>query len=214
MNVVLMGPPGSGKGTQAQYFVSKKSFKHLSTGDIFRKALKEKTSLGQKVQFYLDAGKLVSDQITVDLVDEVLKKVGLDTSLLFDGFPRTLVQAKDLDKMLSKKNQKVDLAVSLKIPDSAVLDRLTGRRWAPQSASIYHIRNNPPKKEGFCDKTGEPLLIRKDDKEEVVKNRLEIFHKQNNLLRAHYESQGVLKDISAEGSPQEIFERILRFIDG
>lgn len=213
MNVVLMGPPGSGKGTQAKYFISKKSFHHISTGDLFRNALKNKTSLGQEVQKYLDAGELVPDSLTIDLVKEALENINLKTNLLFDGFPRNLEQAKALDSLLSQRNQKVDLVISLILDDKVVLERLTGRRLAPKSGRIYHIKNKPSKKEGFCDETGEALIIRKDDHEDVVKKRLEIFAKKDKILRDYYESQGVLKSLDADDSSDGVFLKILSFLE-
>ena len=213
MNVILMGPPGVGKGTQAQFFISQKSFKHISTGDLFRKALREKTSIGKEAQAYLDAGKLVPDQVTIGLMENVLRTLSLNTALLFDGFPRTLIQAEALNPILEDRNQEVDLALSFKLSDEIVIKRLTGRRWAPKSGRIYHIETQAPKKAGFCDETGEVLVVRKDDQREVVKGRLEIFKKQDQILRDYYESKGVLQEISAEDSPKEIFRKILPFLE-
>ena len=208
-----MGPPGVGKGTQAQYFVSKKSFKHISTGDLFRRALKEKTPLGKEAQEYLDVGKLVPDKVTIGLVDEVVQATDSKHPVLFDGFPRTLVQAEALDKILKIKNQKIDLVISLLLSYSVILDRLTGRRLAPQSGRVYHIRSQPPKKEGFCDETGETLIVRKDDQEDVVKKRLHVFEKQNKILRGYYEPKGLLHEISAEASPEQVFFKILPLLE-
>ncbi len=208
MNIFFIGSPGSGKGTQAQRLVSEKKFKHLSTGDIFRKNFKEKTEIGLQAQKYMDQGQLVPDDITVKMVELALKEIPEDVDIIFDGFPRNVFQGKALDKILKERGQKVDLILYFEVSDSKVIERLTGRLWAPKSGCIYHIKTNPPKVAGRCDETGEFLVTRKDDKKEVVLARLKVFWKDTHPLLHYYERQGNLKRIDGEKSPDKIFETI------
>lgn len=209
MNVLFIGAPGSGKGTQAVKLVSEKSLKHLSTGDLFRKNLKEKTPLGQKAKTYMDRGELVPDQVTNDMVEAFLKGVSEKEGILFDGFPRNLPQAEALDQILSKTGRKLDKVIFFDIRDDQIVERLTGRLWAPESGCVYHVKNNPPKQAGFCDKSGEALVTRKDDREEVIRSRLKVFHKNTKPLLNYYKETGLLKKIEAEASPEEVFNQIL-----
>ncbi len=213
MNLLLIGPPGSGKGTQAKRLIAEKKFKHLSTGDIFRENLKKKTELGLKVQKYIDQGALVPDEITVKMVELALKEVSKETSVIFDGFPRNTSQGKALDKTLKERNQKLDLILYLEVADSEIIGRLSGRLWAPKSGCIYHIKTNPPKVAGRCDKTGESLVVRKDDKKEVISARLKVFWENTHPLLHYYEKQGNLNKIHGEKSPDEIFKTILSLLE-
>lgn len=210
MNLLLIGPPGAGKGSQSERLVSQKSFKHLSTGDLFRGALREKTPLGLKAKDYIDRGALVPDGITIGLVEEALK--GFTGSVIFDGFPRTVPQSEALEQFLKQRNQQLNLVISLEVSDPVILKRLTGRRWAPQSGKIYHIHFNPPKTPGRCDETGEDLVIRDDDRPEVVKSRLKSFRESTYPLLEHYQSQGILRKVNGENSPEEVFQDILSFL--
>ncbi|MCY4512938.1 MAG: adenylate kinase [Bdellovibrionales bacterium] len=210
MNILLIGPPGAGKGSQAEKLVSQKAFKHLSTGDLFRKALREKTPLGLKAGSYVDRGALVPDSITIGLVEEALGD--FTGNVIFDGFPRTVPQSEALDQFLQKRDQKLDHVISLEVSDDVVLRRLTGRRWAPQSGKIYHVDFNPPKNSGKCDETGEELAIRSDDRPEVVQSRLKNFREITWPLLKHYKIRGILKEVNGEGAPEKIFQSIVSFL--
>lgn len=211
MNILFIGPPGSGKGTQSQKLVSQKNLSHLSTGDLFRKNLKEQTSLGEKAQSYIDQGALVPDEITKAMVEEFVKKVPAEKGILFDGFPRNFKQSEALDKILKETNRKLNKVFFLSLSDDAVVERLTGRLWAPKSACVYHIKNNPPKRPGFCDVSGEALVTRSDDREELIRPRLQVFHEETEPLLRKYEKKGLLVRIQAENSPSEVFQKILQF---
>ena len=212
MNILFIGPPGSGKGTQAQKLISKKKLRRVSTGDLFRKNLKERTALGQRAKSYIDKGELVPDQIVNDMVEELLKGLakaqGKAQGALFDGFPRNLSQARALDQILERSNSQLDRAIFLSAPDHLIIERLTGRLWAPKSGCVYHITNNPPRRAGFCDQSGEALVKREDDRKEVVLSRLKVFHQHTAPLLEHYKKRGLLKSVSAELSPEEVFLRI------
>ena len=210
MNLLLIGPPGAGKGSQSERLVSQKSFKHLSTGDLFRKALREKTPLGLKAGGYIERGALVPDQITIGLVEEALGD--FTGNVIFDGFPRTVPQSEALEQFLKKKKQKLDHIISLEVSDAMVLKRLTGRRWAPQSGKIYHVDFNPPKNSGKCDETGEELLIRSDDRPEVVQSRLQSFRESTWPLLEYYKTKGLLREVNGEGTPEEVFQSISSFL--
>ena len=155
MILLLIGAPGSGKGTQAQRLLSEKSFRHLSTGDIFRKHFKEKSALGLKAQEFMGRGELVPDNLTNDMVREFLKNVPENSDIVFDGFPRNLFQGKALEEMLRERGENLDLVISLEVPDSVILERLSKRLWAPKSGRVYHLETNPPKVSGKCDESGE-----------------------------------------------------------
>lgn len=205
MIAILIGPPGAGKGTQAEWL--KKSFNHISTGNLFRKALKDKSPLGEQAKLYIDKGELVPDGLTVELIKETLSGLK-EESILFDGFPRNRFQAEALEDILQKRNLKVDKAIFLKVTPSVVVKRLSGRRYAPESGLVYHIETSPPKVPGRCDKSGETLLTRSDDTEKVILSRLEIFNKETVPLWDFYKNLGVAKEICAEGSPSQVFQSI------
>ena len=211
MNIVLIGPPGAGKGSQAKRLVLQKSFYHLSTGDIFREAIQSGTPLGKTASSYIQQGTLVPDEVTVGLVREVLKTQS--NSIIFDGFPRNVFQADALASVLEEKNQKMDAVIFIDASDAVVLKRLTGRRWASKSGRIYHVDYNPPKNPGFCDETKEKLVIRKDDHPEVVSSRLKVFRESTLPLLQYYEKKGVLKRVDGEGSPEEVFQKILKVLE-
>ena len=207
MVVILIGPPGAGKGTQAERL--KKQFQYISTGDLFRAALREQTPLGLKVKGFMERGELVPDSLTVSLVEENLATLK-SGDILFDGFPRNVFQAEALDELLKKRDLKVDRVLFLEVSDSVVVQRLSGRRHAVKSGRIYHIVTNPPKVENCCDESGEPLVIREDDKEEVILSRLQVFKKETKPLLEFYESQGLSHRISAEAPPEQVFQSILK----
>lgn len=211
MNILFIGPPGSGKGTQAQKLAAAKNFAHLSTGDLFRKNLKGKTSLGQKAQSYIDQGVLVPDEVTNAMVEEFVRDVPIGRDILFDGFPRNFNQSEALDDILKKTDRRLNKVFFLTLSDDLIVERLRGRLWAPKSGRVYHIKNNPPKRTGFCDVSGEALIKRSDDREELVRPRLQVFHKETKPLLKKYEENALLVKVKAKSSPEEVFQEILQF---
>ena len=194
--VVLLGPPGAGKGTQAKKISEKYNILHISTGDIFRENIKNGTELGKKAQEYMNAGKLVPDEVTIGIVRESLAKPECAEGFMLDGFPRTLDQAIALDGILKDLGIKLTGVVNISVPDSELVGRVTGRRICKACGHTYHITFNPSKVEDVCDKCGGNLYQRDDDKEETVKNRLGAYHSQTEPLIEYYKKQGVFMDIN------------------
>ena len=178
MNLILLGPPGAGKGTQATRIVEKYKVPHISTGDIFRENIKNNTPLGQKAQEYMNKGELVPDQLVVDIALDRLGKDDCKNGFLLDGFPRTVFQADTLDKFLKDKGKGIDLVINIEVEDKMLIERLDARRVCPTCAATYNVIGMPPKKEGICDKCNDTLIQRKDDKKETVGNRIKVYHEQ------------------------------------
>ena len=212
LRAVLLGPPGAGKGTQAVRLVEKYEIPHISTGDIFRKNIKEGTELGKKAQEYMNAGALVPDELVVDLVKDRLQQDDCKNGFLLDGFPRTIFQAEKLDEFLSESNLKMDIVINLKVEKEALIKRLTGRRVCKDCGASYHIVNIPPKKEGICDVCGQPLVLRDDDKPETVKNRLDVYHKQTQPLIDFYNAKGILKSVDGTVDMKDVFAAIVAIL--
>lgn len=212
LRAVLLGPPGAGKGTQAVRLVEKYEIPHISTGDIFRKNIKEGTELGKKAQEYMNAGALVPDELVVDLVKDRLQQDDCKNGFLLDGFPRTIFQAEKLDEFLSESNQKMDIVINLKVEKEALIKRLTGRRVCKDCGASYHIVNVPPKKEGVCDICGGELIQRKDDNIETVENRINVYENQTAPLIGYYKEAGSLVDFDGEASLDEVFDAIVQAI--
>ena len=212
LRAVLLGPPGAGKGTQAVRLVEKYEIPHISTGDIFRKNIKEGTELGTKAQEYMNAGALVPDELVVDLVKDRLQQDDCKNGFLLDGFPRTIFQAEKLDEFLSESNQKMDIVINLKVEKEALIKRLTGRRVCKDCGASYHIVNIPPKKEGVCDICGGELIQRKDDNIETVENRINVYEDQTAPLIGYYKEAGSLVDFDGEASLDEVFDAIVQAI--
>lgn len=212
LRAVLLGPPGAGKGTQAVRLVEKYEIPHISTGDIFRKNIKEGTELGKKAQEYMNAGALVPDELVVDLVKDRLQQDDCKNGFLLDGFPRTIFQAEKLDEFLSESNQKMDIVINLKVEKEALIKRLTGRRVCKGCGASYHIVNIPPKKEGVCDICGGELIQRKDDNIETVENRINVYEEQTAPLIGYYKEAGSLVDFDGEASLNEVFDAIVQAI--
>lgn len=212
LRAVLLGPPGAGKGTQAVRLVEKYEIPHISTGDIFRKNIKEGTELGKKAQEYMNAGALVPDELVVDLVKDRLQQDDCKNGFLLDGFPRTIFQAEKLDEFLSESNQKMDIVINLKVEKEALIKRLTGRRVCKDCGASYHIVNLPPKKEGVCDICGGELIQRKDDNIETVENRINVYEDQTAPLIGYYKEAGSLVDFDGEASLDEVFDAIVQAI--
>jgi adenylate kinase len=194
--IILLGAPGSGKGTQAAQIVQKYGVVHISTGDMFRYNIKNQTPIGLKAKEYIEAGKLVPDEVVIDMLKDRLAQPDCAKGVLLDGFPRTLSQAKALEASI--QDRYIPIVISLNISDKTVLERLTGRRSCPSCNAIYHITFSPPKKEGVCDKCGSALITRSDDTEKTVKDRLEVFHEQIGPLKEYYAKAGLLNEVNSE----------------
>ncbi|WP_138204910.1 adenylate kinase [Haloimpatiens lingqiaonensis] len=208
MKIILLGPPGAGKGTQAKSISDKYSIPHISTGDIFRKNISEKTPLGVKAKEYMDKGLLVPDELTIDLVKDRLSQEDCKKGFLLDGFPRTVKQAEALDEFINDKGEKIDTALLIEVPRELILERMTGRRVCPSCGASYHIKFNPPKNEGKCGICGADLIQRKDDNEETVMDRLDVYDKQTQPLIAYYKSQNVLSIVDGTLAIDKVFEDI------
>ncbi len=207
MNLIFFGPPGAGKGTQSALLIERFGMKHISTGDLFRAAIKNETKLGKEAKGYLDAGKLVPDSITIGLMEEVLQTLG-GKGFILDGFPRTVVQAEALEKLLAGLHLKIDKSVFLEVPLNLLLGRLTGRRVCKNCGTTYHIESKPTAKEGVCDSCGGPVIQRPDDKEEVIRTRLEAYETSTKPLKEYYRAKGPFTVIDGTGSSEEVFARI------
>lgn len=208
MNIILLGPPGAGKGTQAKLISEKYSIPHISTGDIFRKNISEKTPLGVKAKSYMDKGQLVPDELTIDLVKDRLQQEDCKNGFLLDGFPRTVAQAEALDKFLHEDNQSINSALLIDVPQEYILERMTGRRVCNSCGASYHVKFNPSKVDGKCDICGSNLIQRKDDSEETVRERLDVYSKQTQPLVQYYSDKKVLSTIDGTREIKEVFENI------
>lgn len=206
MKIVLLGPPGAGKGTQAEQISKSYSIPHISTGDIFRKNISERTELGVEAKGYMDKGLLVPDELTIEIVKNRLVEDDCKNGFLLDGFPRTVKQAEALDSFQGKK---IDIALLIEVPRESILDRMTGRRVCPACGTTYHIKFNPPKIENKCDKCSTALIQRKDDVEETVKARLDVYYEQTEPLAKYYKSSGVLRTVDGTKDIDIVFKEII-----
>jgi adenylate kinase len=209
MRAVLLGPPGAGKGTQAVKLVEKYNVPQISTGDIFRKNIKEGTELGRKAQEYMNAGQLVPDELVVDLVKDRLMQEDCANGYLLDGFPRTIFQAEQLDKFLEENGHKLDAVINFEVGHDALMKRLTGRRVCRKCGASFHIVNIPPKKEGVCDRCGGELEQRKDDTVETAENRIKVYNESTAPLIDYYQKSGALRNFNAEKDHEEVFKEIV-----
>lgn len=203
-----MGLPGAGKGTQAEKIVEKYSIPHISTGDMFRAAMKEGTELGLKAKSFMDQGALVPDEVTIGIVRERLSKDDCQKGFLLDGFPRTVAQAEALENMLTGLNKKIDYCLNIDVDQSILMERLTGRRICKECGATYHLVFNPPAKDDTCDRCGGELYQRADDNEETVHNRLEVNIQQSEPLLHFYETKGYLKNINGQQDINDVFNDI------
>lgn len=208
MKLIIMGPPGAGKGTQAALIKNTLNIPHISTGDMFREAIKNETPLGLEAKKYIDNGELVPDSVTIGLVKERLSNKDCQKGFLLDGFPRTIPQAEALDGILEELNIKLDAVINIAVDDAILVDRIVGRRVCPKCKAGYHITNLKPKVDGICDVCGEKLVQRKDDTEETVKNRLNVYANQTKPLLEYYDSYGIVKTIDGVGDIDVIFNNI------
>ncbi len=212
MNIVLLGPPGSGKGTQAKMIAEKYGVVHISTGDILRENVRGGTDLGKEAKTYMDAGKLVPDELLINIIKDRLAKPDVAGGYMLDGYPRTTPQAEAMDKILPELGQKIDVVVNINVPDDELVKRLGGRRMC-QCGVSYHLKFNPPKKEGICDVCGGELYHRGDDKEEAILNRLEVYKTQTQPLIDYYNTAGIIASINGAGEIAEIFDEIAVSLD-
>lgn len=208
MNLILLGPPGAGKGTQAKLISSNFKVPHISTGDIFRANISQNTELGIRAKQYMDKGLLVPDEVTIDIVKDRLTNDDCKDGFLLDGFPRTVKQAEALDEFLNKNGSKIDASILIDVPKEDIFDRMTGRRVCSKCGASYHVKFNPTKVEGKCDLCGSPVVQRKDDSEETVKERLDVYDKQTQPLVEYYKSQKVLKPVDGAQDINKVFEDI------
>jgi adenylate kinase len=214
MNLVLMGLPGAGKGTQAERIVDDYGIPHISTGDMFRAAIKEETELGLKAKSFMDKGELVPDEVTIGIVEERLGKNDCSNGFLLDGFPRTVAQADALEDILAKQDRSIDYVVNINVDKDALMDRLTGRRICKNCGATYHLIFNPPAKQGICDKCSGELYQRDDDNEKTVSNRLEVNMKQSKPLLEFYSEKGYLVNIDGQKHINEVYGDIKDLLGG
>lgn len=214
MNILFMGPPGAGKGTQAEVIVKEFGIPHISTGDAFRLAIKQGTPIGLKAKEYMDQGLLVPDDVTIGIVEERLQQPDCREGFLLDGFPRTLSQAEALDGILDRLNSGLDHVINLKVDRNKLLARLTGRRLCKNCGSTYHVVFNPPKQEGICDKCGGELYQRSDDNEESVGTRLDEYINKTAPLLTFYENKALLRQMDGEQDIDQVSQQIVSLLRG
>jgi adenylate kinase len=208
LNLILFGPPGAGKGTQADRLRADFQLPFISTGEMLRANVKEGTDLGKQAQRYMDAGELVPDDVIVAMAAERLQQDDAQDGFILDGFPRTLDQAKALEQQLSGLGRRVTAALLIDVPDEEVIRRLSGRRVCVKAGHNYHVEFDPPKNEGVCDQDGSRLIQRDDDKPDVVRNRLRVYHEQTEPLIEYYDEQGVMRRIDGTREPAEVHGHI------
>ncbi|GEN88594.1 adenylate kinase [Oceanobacillus sp. FSL W8-0428] len=213
MNLILMGLPGAGKGTQAEKINEKYNIPHISTGDMFRLAIKEGTDLGKKAKEYMDQGNLVPDEVTIGIVKERLAKDDCADGFLLDGFPRTIAQAEALQELTADLNKTIDYVLHVDVPEEKLVERLTGRRICPTCGTTYHVVYNPPKEEGICDKDGSQLIQRDDDQPETVKKRLAVNVEQTQPLLDFYQDKGYLVKVDGDRDIDDVFSDIESILD-
>ncbi|MEO2207375.1 adenylate kinase [Paenibacillus pabuli] len=214
MNILFMGPPGAGKGTQADVIVKEFGIPHISTGDAFRLAIKQGTPIGLKAKEYMDQGLLVPDDVTIGIVEERLQQPDCREGFLLDGFPRTLSQAEALGGILDRLNSGLDHVINLKVDRDKLLARLTGRRICKNCGATYHVVFNPPKQEGICDKCGGELYQRSDDNEESVGTRLDEYINKTAPLLTFYENKGLLRQMNGEQDIDQVSQEIVSLLRG
>lgn len=213
MKLILLGPPGAGKGTQSVVLAGKYNLPHISTGDILRESVKSGQPLGLKAKEYMDKGGLVPDEIVTGIVAERLKASDAKKGFILDGFPRTIKQAEDLGSELEKMGAEIDIVLYFETSTKVAIERLTGRRVCKSCGFNYHIKNIPPKKEGICDRCGGQLFHRVDDNEETVRNRLKVYEDQTKPLIDYYNKRGILKKVSGDMAVEELFKVLFKLFE-
>ncbi len=210
--IVLLGPPGAGKGTQAQVISKTLNLAHISSGDIFRENLKNETELGKLARTYMDRGALVPDDVTISMIQERLNRPDCINGALLDGFPRTPAQAKALDEMLEESHQKIDCVPYINVPSDVLIERLSGRWTCPTCGFVYHEKFNPPANQGICDKDQSVLYQRVDDKAETVKKRIEVYWEQTSPLIEYYQKKNLLIEVDGTLSIEDVSSQLLQAI--
>jgi len=213
MDMILLGLPGVGKGTQAKKLETSLEIPHIATGDIFRKAIKNKTPLGKKAKSFIDAGELVPDEVTIGIVEERLIQSDCKNGFILDGFPRTIAQAEALDEILAEQDRELDLAIYLQAEMDILIKRLAGRRVCVDCGATYHVKNDPPEVEGVCDKCGGEVIQRSDDQEETVKKRIEVNKEKTAKLADYYQDKGILHEVESTGGIDKVQQRLLDVIE-
>jgi adenylate kinase len=213
MNLTLLGAPGAGKGTQAKKLAQKYHLSHISTGDILRQAIKEGTPLGKQAEHYLKSGELVPDAIMLGIIEERLNQPDARSGAIFDGFPRTLLQADGLEALLKKSNNRLDLSLSLEVPDELIIQRLSSRRICSNCGADYNVITNPPPPDGKCLKCGGPIVQRADDEEGTIRNRLAVYRRQTKPLQDYYSGRGLLRVVDGHETVNAIFAKLCRTVD-
>jgi adenylate kinase len=212
-NIVFIGAPGSGKGTQSAYIIRDFSVIQVSTGDILRKAVKEGSELGKLADSYMKSGKLVPDDVIISVMKERLKEPDAVSGFILDGFPRTVVQAEALDHMLKADlSTEVTHVISIEVPDELIYERITGRRSCPKCGRVYHVNFNPPKAGGLCDYDGTDLVQRSDDSEETLSKRLKVFHESTILIKPFYEARGQVLTVDGAKKPELVYAEVKKFL--
>lgn len=213
MRLILLGPPGAGKGTQAVRITARLHVPHVATGDLLRAAVKNQTNIGQRAKAYMDRGELVPDDVVLDLLRERLSQPDATAGFLLDGFPRTIAQADALDVILREAGAPLDAVISLEVPDGEIVRRLVARWSCPSCSRVYNAQSSPPRRAGVCDADGTGLVQRDDDTAAVITKRLEVFHRQTAPLIASYEAWGLLRHVDGSGDAGEVEERISKELD-
>jgi len=213
MNIILVGPPGAGKGTQAESIIETFKIPHIATGDMFRDAVSKGTELGKRAKEYMNAGKLVPDEVTIGIVKERLSQPDCDQGFLLDGFPRTVVQAEALDGIMEALDKKIEAVINIVVPSEIIVERIIGRRSCKKCNAVYHTKFNPPKVEGICDKCGEPLFQRADDQEDTAVKRLEVYAKETNPVLDFYRAKGVVVDIDGNRPRAVVWEDLKKALE-
>ena len=212
MKIIMLGAPGAGKGTQAKKIADRYQIPHISTGDIFRANIKEGTELGKKAKSYMDQGLLVPDELTLELIMDRFQNPDCANGYVLDGFPRTIPQAEALTAALEKNGDSIDYAINVEVPDENIIARMSGRRACLACGATYHVMYAPTKVEGVCDRCGEKLVLRDDDKPETVKKRLDVYHSQTQPLIDYYTKQGKLAEVDGTQSVDAVFDAIVKIL--
>ena len=213
MRLVLLGPPGAGKGTQAVHIARAFRVPRIATGDIFRENVRNETPLGKEAKAFMDRGDLVPDEVVIEMVKDRLSQDDAEKGFLLDGFPRTVPQAVALEDFLANLNRPLDVVLRFNVPEAEVVRRIVNRRTCPNDGSVYHLEFAPPRKEGLCDECGTPLVHRKDDTREVVLHRLQEYHEKTERLEFFYWERGLLRDVESVGPVEEVTKRTLALLD-
>lgn len=213
MNLIFMGPPGAGKGTQAEFIKQNYPIPHISTGDMFREAVSKGTEMGLRAKQYMDEGKLVPDEVTIGVVEERLGQPDCQQGFLLDGFPRTLVQAEALDRVMANLGRSIEAAIDIYVPDQILVERMSGRISCKECKTVYNLNSHPPATAGVCDKCGGELVQRNDDKEETARRRLQVYQEETRPVTDYYLQHGILHRIDGNRDSEAVFADIQKVLE-